>query len=612
MDSTESLSSPRGLLNNTYAEPMTRYLVLALVLIVTAASLTGCDGIADLDVENENDPTRSDVQSAADLEQLLAGSTAQTFQVTVSDWGPHMDLLADQTTSTNAFRSFWDFADPELRQLNNSTTYATPAIFADPYSNLNSGQTGANTVLATIESGEFSGDAQTAAKLRAGAYLTRGVARGYLGLVYNQAFVVPAGADDPTQLELSPYTAVIDSAVSDLETAIEIAENNDFTWDLLVGNTYSASEFSAIANSMAAKISIGEARTRKELESFSAQRLQKIIDFAENGVGGSSGLSSFTPTSTSETFVHNLADWSTLIVPGPAGYLPMDVKISHLLDPSYPTEYPGEDANLDPHVTPDPRGQAGGYFGYTTAFGFLSQARNKSLFSNYFRLRYEGGNNWLNFDGVPVAIATNAEMQYIKAEAHLIRGEVSDAATALQNSPFGDVPTVYESDLPILSRAGDVTFADAYALNENSIAAGRTIDASASEAEFVRALHTEYSVELDLSAGIGAQWFFMRRHDLLVPGVALQYPLPGEEIEIVGDVEPYTFGGPGNINQPGTAGGESGSATPWTSWKDFDSVTGVDAPVGFSTNAEAQQSRVTVEEKEEKVIPSIPLRAGNQ
>jgi hypothetical protein len=587
---------------------MTRYLVLPLVLIITAVSLTGCDGIADLDVENKNDPTRSDVQSAADLEQLLAGSTTQTFQVTVSDWGPHMDLLADQTTSTNAFRSFWDFADPEFRQLNNSTTYANPAIFADPYSNLNSGQTGANTVLGTIEGGEFSGDAQTAAKLRAGAYLTRGVARGYLGLIYDRAFVVPAGIDDPTQVELSPYTTVIDSAISDLETAIEIAENNNFTWDLLVGNAYNTSEFLAIANSMAAKISIGEARTRSELESFSDQRLQKIVDFAENGVGGASALPSFTPTSTSGAFVHLLADWSTFVISGPAGYLPIDVKISHLLDPSYPTEYPGGDANLAPHATPDPRGQSGGYFGYTTAFGFLSQARNKSLFSNYHRLRYDGGNNWFNFDGVPVPIATNAEMKYIKAEAHLIREEFSDAATALQNSPFGDVPAEYEDDLPILSRTGDVPFSEVYDLGQNSIAAGRTIDGSASEAEFVRALHTEYSVELDLAAGIGAQWFFMRRHDLLAEGVALQYPLPGEEIEIVGGIEPYTFGGPNNIDQPGTAGGESGSATPWTSWKDFDSVTGVEAPVGFGANAEAKQGRVTTE----GVVSGSPLRAGNQ
>jgi hypothetical protein len=587
---------------------MTRYLIPFSVLLTAAVFLVGCDGITDLDVENKNDPTRSDVQSAADLEQLLAGSTAQTFQVTVSDWGPHMDLLADQTTSTNAFRSFWDFADPEFRRLNNSTTYANPSIFADPYSNLNSGQTGANTVINTVEGGGFSGDDQTAAKLRAGAYLTRGVARGYLGLIYDQAFVVPASLDDPTQAELSPYDAVIDSAVSDLEQAIQIAENNDFTWDLLVGNTYSSGEFVAIANSMAAKISIGEARTREELESFSAQRLQKIIDFAENGVGGSSALPSFTPISTSGTFVHLLADWSTLVISGPAGYLPMDVKVSHLLDPSYPTEYPGGDTILDPHETPDPRGQAGGYFGYTPAFGFLSQARNKSLFSNYFRLRYEGGNNWFNFDGTPVTIATNAEMQYIKAEAHLIRGEASSAATALQNSPFGDVPAEFESDLPILSRTGDTFFSPLYAFDQNSVAAGKSIDGSASEAEFVRALHTEYSVELDLTAGIGAQWFFMRRHDLLAEGVALQYPLPGEEIEIVGEVNSYTFGGPNSTDQPGTAGGSSGSATPWTSWKDFDSVTGINASVGATTNAEAKQDRVSFGE----VDASLPLRAGNQ
>jgi len=595
--------------------PMTRHLLPTVLLLAFAVILAGCDGgIADLDVENRNDPTRSDLSSAEDLQQLLKGSTAQAMQVTVTDWGPHMDLLADQTTSTNAFRSFWDFADPQFRRLDNSTTYANPAIFGDPYSNLNGGQTGANSVLSVTEGddSELQAGDRTIAKLRAGAYFLRGVSRGYLGLIYNQAYVVPEDVEDPTSAELlAPYDQVIDAAVSDLEQAITIAENNDFTWDLLVGNTYTSAEFEAIAHSMAAKISMGEARTRSELEDFSDQRLDNIISHAEDGVGGGSALASFTPTSTSGTFVHALAGWSTFIISGPAGYLPMDVKVSHLLDPSYPVDYPGGETTLGPHNTPDPRGQSDGpdslndgYFWYTDAFGFLSSARNKTLFSNYARLRLDGGNNWFNFDGEPVPIATNSEMQYLKAEAHLIKGETGAAATALENSPFGSVKTKFEADLPIISRgsetnqiggfaddaAEDTLAADTYALDANSIAAGKNSGDLNTEADFVRALHTEYSVELDLLAGVGAQWYFMRRHDLLAEGVALHYPLPGQEIEILNGVDPYTFGGPDNTDDPFTAGGSSGSATPWTSWKDFDSVTGVSAPVGFSKHTRGKST----------------------
>jgi hypothetical protein len=581
-------------------------LIPSLAFLAAAVLFAGCEGIADLDVPNTNDPTRDAVQGGEDLESLLAGSTTQTFQVTVTDWGPHMDLLADQTTSTNAFRSFWDFAEEPRLALNPRTTYANPAIFADPFSNLNSGQVGANQILQITEvEGETittgSGEDITA-KLRASAFLTRGVARGYLGLIYNQGYITSPDlqlADiNAAEIETNSYSELIDAAVSDLEQAISIAENNSFTWDLLLGNSYNTSEFEAIAHSFAARFLMAEARTRSELNNYSTERLNQIIAHADAGVGQSGPLPSFSPASTGNEFYNQNADWSSLLISGPAGYLPMDVKISHLLDPSYPVEYPTTSGEiLPPHETSDPRAS---YFLYTEAFGFLSAARNRSLFSNYFRLRNEGGNNWFNLDGAAVSIITGSEMQYLKAEANLLKGNKGAAAQALENSPFGSVPTELTNPLP--SVRGDFSFGDAFEDGEfpqNGFAAGKEISGSASMAEFVRALHTEYSVELDLMAGVGAQWYFMRRHNLLQEGTALHYPIPGEELEII-QRDFYTFGGESRAGESGTAAGSN-------SWRTFDQRNNINSSVGYSKDA-ASVERMTAPD----VDVQRPPRAENQ
>lgn len=569
---------------------MTRYLIPSLALLAAAVLFAGCEGIADLDVPNTNDPTRDAVQSGEDLESLLAGSTTQTFQVTVSDWGPHMDLLADQTTSTNAFRSFWDFAEEPRLALNPRTTYANPSIIADPFSNLNSGQVGANQILKVTEvDGESivtEGGDEITQKLRAGAFLTRGVARGYLGLIYDQGYVTAADLDlanvNAAEIETNSYSELIDAAVSDLEQAISIAENNSFTWDLLLGNSYTATEFEAIAHSFAARFLMAEARTRQELNSYSPERLDRIIAHADAGVGGDGPLPSFSPSSTGGEFYNQLADWSTFVISGPAGYLPIDAKISHLLDPSYPVEYPTASGEvLPPHETEDPRAN---YFLYTEAFGFLSAARNRSLFSNYFRLRNEGGNDWFNHDGVAVSIIPGSEMQYLKAEANLLKGNKGAAAQALEDSPFGSVPTELTNPLPC--ERGDCFFGVVFeegVFPATSFPAGKEISSSASMAEFVRALHTEYSVELDLLGGVGNQWYFMRRHNLLQEGTALHYPIPGEELEII-QKDFYTFGGESRAGESGTADGSN-------SWRTFDERNNIGSSVGYSKDAKKVEGK---------------------
>jgi hypothetical protein len=602
---------------------MIRSLRLLSVFLAGALLFTGCEegGIADLDVPNTNDPTQSSVfENPSDIKALLAGGTTDALQATVSDWGPHMDLMADQTTSTNAFRSFWARATEPRDPINNRTTFATPAIFADPWSNFNQAQGTANQILRQTEDGfTLNGDDKTV-KMRASAYFLRGIARGYLGMIYNKAYVIPKGTDalqiDPTQIEAQPYGTVIDSAAADLERAISIIENNgSFTWDLLLGNTYSSAALEEIAHSYAARILMAKARTKEEARNYSTEYLDRIIAHANSGVGSGGVLPSFSPVSTNGDFYNQNADWSSFLISaagdlGLAGYLPIDIKVQKLLDPSFPTEYPDE-GSLGRVSTPDLRQY---YFFYTQGFGFLSASRNRNLFSNYFHLRNEGGNNWAARSGDAVVLATGAEMQYLKAEANLLKGNKGAAETALENSPFGTEAVELTNDLPIVQ--GNAILSSLWnngpnddppglGIAANGLTGGRDISASASNAEFIRALHTEYSVELFLMGGVGSQWYFMRRHGLLQKGTAEHYPLPGEEIEVTAQ-DFYTFGGVSNADQPGTAPGGADS------WKNFDETYGITSPVGYSSGASEKTLELPNVEELVNGAPQVPAQAGQQ
>ena len=107
---------------------------------------------------------------------------------------------------------------------------------------------------------------------------------------------------------------------------------------------------------------------------------------------------------------------------------------------------------------------------------------------------------------------------------------------------------------------------------EQSMSGGNNIAPTASVAAFQRALLREYSVELEMIAGIGTHWAFMRRHDLLQEGTPVHYPIPGAELEIT-QSEYYTFGGAGNEGEEGTATGDN-------SWRKLDA-----SKLGLSGNA---------------------------
>jgi hypothetical protein len=323
---------------------------------------------------------------------------------------------------------------------------------------------------------------------------------------------------------------------------------------------WSKEEFLDIANSYAARFMAGQARTPEERDQLDWTTIGEYADAGIGGPNAQSGLTDFTASNVGSNgdYANNMADaLNWLVTCGEtldscSGYNPVDVMQIHLLDPSYPTEYPAEhagsaEATLEPATSTDPR--LGEYFVYTTNPGFLDQTRNSNLFSNYFSLRYYAAQDWWP-SSYGVHLFTSVENDLLRAEASLMQNQTAEAADILNGSTAGDTPIELSKDLPAVQLG--------YML-ENGYAGGHNYDGTESMAEFQWALLREYSVELELLGGVGIQWFYMRRHDLLQKGTPTMFPVPGQELEITGR-DNYTFGGVDHAGEVGSAAGNN-------SWK---------------------------------------------
>lgn len=533
---------------------MKKYIYLLPIVL-----LVGCQ---DLAVTNNNEPDRQQaLAQPADLVSLLEGSSATALVTGLNGfYGIYPDLLADQSSTTNAYAGFWDYAEQPRLRLQNSTSNPDIGVIANPWSYWNRSISTANTLLTIIESDGQSivvdGEDITES-VHAAAYFLRGMSSGYISLTYDKGYVVGIN-DNVASIQLTDYESVNNAAIADFDQAIQIAQNasSNFSYSAVTGNqnTWSKNEFIDIVNSFAAKVLASMPRTFDEANNSS--HWQRVQQYADKGLGGPNSLSSLNnfvfETIASGTLPYNFADWRGFVLSTNAGYLPNDQKIAHLLDPNnQPADYPTADGVILPPVqSEDPRAS---YFYYTEDFGYLRASRNRALFTNHWNFRMWAGNNWWE-GGYPIPVLTLSEMIYIRAEAAIFQGNMAVAADLLNNSPAGNSPLNFEYDLPSVQLG--------YFTNESAhLSGGQVFDGTESLSDLQWTLLKEYSIELDLMGGFGNHWFMMRRHDLLQEGTPLHYPVPAGELEITGS-EVYSFGGAGYTSEIGTADGSN-------SWKNL-------------------------------------------
>ena len=481
-----------------------------------------------LEVENLNEP---DAVRALDdpemLIEILREGTLDLLWGMTGDHGMYFQGQADQMTCTKFYppQSWASTSEPRWRVENLHDSWWFNYGWNDLFSAINA----ANTILKASNEGIVLkiNDMDRTSDAEIAAYFVKGMAQGYLGMIYDKAYVVNIDTD-LANLKLQDYKTLITEGLANIRAAIDKAEAapDDFKYDFMVNVDMDKTRFIRMCYSFMAKIAISEARTARETIQTNYATIKEWVDagFTED----------FYIESEPGVWYNRMIDWCTIRLNwiDSTGYLPPDQKIFHLVNPDQYQEYYHQDTGFySPVVTDDqriynapvPNGTTG-YFKHVNGFGYLNSDRDRYLFTVHTVNRWYMDNDFTRA-GIMNPMFMYVEGQLIKAECDLKEGTLNTVQEVM-NRP--DLPRKAVGQMPDL----DInTFEEA-----------------------IWWLHYEYAVELNLAATITGTWAFMRRWDLFQAGTMTMLPVPHFELEMNGD-EIYSFGGAEYAGRTGSASG---------------------------------------------------------
>ncbi len=494
------------------------------LLLFSIIFLAACK---DLDTVNNNNPDRNAVlTTGSDLITVLQGGYIAWWQ------GVHDDHpVVALSVAGDAYGMGWAnfgaerFGEEPRTAYNNRASEETDyqQVVKDPWFGCLSAVSTANDVIMAIDNGVTidNGGPQDQAILAA-AHFLRGVSWGYLGLIFDQTYVVDENTDLQKPLGLVPYVQVIPDAVLELEMAIDLAEVSgiNFVHEYFNGHRLGSDEFIQLSHSYAARFLAQWPRTPEEnaLVDWTA-----VLEHAEAGL-----TYNFAPEADGK-FWQSYQSY----VFAEAGIGPfwarVDQRLIAALDPSQPTRYPqvvaqGEPPLANPEATSaDKRLETD--FLYFPTNNFPAD-RGEWHYSHYKHNRNVTDPTFAG-DGStsgPMPVFLAADNDLLQAEALWALDRLPEAIAIINAGT-----RVTRGQLPPLSNG-------------------------ATSAVVERAIRYERAIEL-LSTAPMSLWFDRRRVGLrldylevddlggLQIGTPAQLPVPAEELRIQG-MEPYNFGGP--------------------------------------------------------------------
>ncbi len=482
------------------------------IVVFLIASSVGCK--KKLEVENKNDPSLENVYSDPEGIYGLASSMYYNFYIRAQthSWSPAMAMMtmADQGTSSWLNSGMNDLSSQPREALDNSESYNYAYIFENYYEEHYAVINTANDVLEVLTNGmeigeiDENGIGADTKMVEAMSYFSQGTALGYLGLTYDQAYIITNTTDDPASQPLQPYNEVIDAAIAALQKCVDISSSNNFTIpnEWINGNSYSSSEFAEIAYSYMARFLVYKARNLSETESLD---WNTVINYASNGI-----------SNDLEIFLDNVnwKNWVYHYTYERENWVMVDARIINMFDDSYPFMMPN---GSDPGAATSEDERLAIDYTKVGVCNFKPE-RGYYHFSYYLYTRLDY--TFSNPDYFP-EIYVN-ELDLFQAEAYARMGQLGSAISILNNSSRS-----YRGNLPPLSN-------------------------SASQEEVLEAIFYERDLEFFVMYGVG--YFDMRRRDMLQKGSLLHFPIPAKELNIVGE-SIYTFGGEGNADGIGTSDG---------------------------------------------------------
>lgn len=457
-----------------------------------------------------------------DLGYRLVTSSVQTaFSTTTSSAGTHFSLLADQTTNTNGNSSWWDFANEPRLRLNNNASYRGAVTWNTFYNNFYQANLDATIALDYIENQKLvikdNQDKDRTKDCQIAAYFSKGVAQGYLGVIFDRGIIVDA-VNLNTRSFPNSYKELIANGIAHLDKAIQLAEGHtDFKFDFLSGITISKTTFIQLANSLAARILSSQARDKVEAAALGNDFWNKVNSYASKGLTADYTIKTVTGGYYNQ-LVTNLVQRNS----DGSGWLAPDLKVAYLADNTgaTPPFYPS--TGILPAITTDDQ-RFYEYFGYTPSFGIMLESRGRGLFTNYYRKRWFNAQNTLNVPDAVNPYFLYEEIRLLKAESKFWLKDYDAAAAELNNA---EASRIKKGKLPLIG---------------------------ATEAELKKALHYEYAIEIDGAGGAFVPFTFMRRNNLLVGGTPTEYPIPQLQLELA-KIPIYTFGGKAFFGEKGSYG----------------------------------------------------------
>lgn len=543
-----------------------RYLRNLSVLAVLG--LFVASGCADLDVTNPNAADRERaLATPGDVESLVAGTFHTWWTVTHNAFAPgplmFVSAASFQHSCWPANAGCVEYSSFPRGELVNSTSdqfYANMAnIWDETYSALSAVSKG----LRAAEDDPSVAEAIDVTRLRAYGKFVQGVGHASIALQYDQGFVVDetVDTDDPNaEPELLPSDELMNRALGFLDEAITLAEGGDFTIpEAWMSRPVEAPTLAALSHSLKARYMATVARTPSERESVDwgavvtelDAGLQEDFDIQLQGLYDYSifttdvmGYWSFAAWQQTPYFIAGMADTSGSYqawLDVPVGSRMPNVDGEPVLIRTPDTRFPQGSTLQDQIDSP------GEYFAVpdsdspcaSSAFAlegnsWNQQARGTWRWSYYFDIGLPGcayGDfGAANAGDFGWAMISTAELDLLRAEAHLRMGQEGEAAGLVDQ---------YRTAHGLDAASSD----DDLDGNPNDDCVPRLPDGTCGDLEEM--LKWEKRLETRYHGPHANGWFFDGRGwGDLYAGTFLEFPVPEEDLLVLG-MTPYTTGTPG-------------------------------------------------------------------
>ncbi len=307
-----------------------RYLLL--FSIVAAFLFTSCES---LEVENLNDPDFETAFSNPSDVKGVAASLINTWWETMTNFDGialALSVGADAHTCSWGNAGMRDFSYEPRIAWDNTPAYSNANVTETPYKWLYAGLASANEVLGKVVVGDMvieteDGTDETPMVAAVG-HLAQGLNLGYLGLLYDKAFISTENTDLTQTLEVYPWNQVIDTAIMCLDKCIAVCASNTFTLPATwaPGNTMTNVRLSELANTFAAILLSYSPRNSTQ---NAAVNWGKVLSYANKGL-------------TYDFIVDNdaISWWNDYVGYGNyGGWGQADMRIVNMMDSRFPSRW---------------------------------------------------------------------------------------------------------------------------------------------------------------------------------------------------------------------------------------------------------------------------------